>query len=99
GRAAGGGALRLWEAPASRRSHRGDFGRRGRACVTGIYAGEEASRAWVRSAWAGGSLPPGASGSIAARRRTPRLAPSSGSSLEHAPLNERGWNVPTTISK
>jgi len=45
-----------------------------------------------RSARAGGSLPPEAA--VASRRRgTPRLAPSSGSSLEHAPLNERGWNV------
>jgi hypothetical protein len=37
-----------------------------------------------------GPEPPEASGYGAARRGTPRLAPHSGSSLEHA-LNERGW--------
>jgi hypothetical protein len=42
-----------------------------------------------RSAWRAGSLPPEARGYGAARRRTPRLAPHSGSSLEHA-LNEQG---------
>src|SRR5262245_29334984 len=44
----------------------------------------------------GGRLPGLPGRTVTSRRRgTPRLAPHSGSSLEHA-LNERGWAVPST---
>jgi hypothetical protein len=70
---------------ASRRSHRGGFGRRGRASPhrhCGRIGHSELPRPG-RSARRG-PLPPGATVANR-RRRTPRLAPSSGSSLEHAP--------------
>ena len=68
------------------------FFTRGRASLTGICAGSvtASSSHPGRSAWRAGSLPPEASGYGAARGGTPRLAPHSGSSLEHA-LSERGW--------
>jgi hypothetical protein len=76
--------------PASRRSHRGDFGLRGRASPHRHcgrighsklpHPGRSARR---------GPLPPGAA--VANRRRgTPRLAPPSGC-LRTTPLEEQGW--------
>jgi hypothetical protein len=75
------------------------LGSRGRASLTGICAGSATASSSHpgRSAWRAGSLPPEASGYGAARRRTPRLAPHSGSSLEHA-LNERGCESCSTAS-
>jgi hypothetical protein len=72
--------------------HRGDFGLRGRASLTGIGAGSvtASSSHPGRSAWRAGSPASRGERLRAACRRTPRLAPHSGSSLEHA-LNERGW--------
>ena len=68
------------------------FFTRGRASLTGIRAGSvtASSSQPGRSAWRAGV--PGLPGQAVTsrRRRTPRLAPHSGSSLEHA-LNEQGW--------
>jgi hypothetical protein len=76
--------------PASRRSHRGDFGLRGRASPhrhCGRIGHSELPHPG-RSARRG-PLPPGAA--VANRRRgTPRLAPPSGC-LRTTPLEEQGW--------
>jgi len=59
------GAMRpLRDARLSALRHRGDFGLRGRACLTGICAGSvtASSSHPGRSAWRAGSLPPGANG-------------------------------------
>ncbi len=79
--------------------HRGGLGSRGRASLTGICAGSvtASSSHPGRSAWRAGSLPPETSGYGATHHRTPRLAPHSGSSLEHA-LNERGCESYTLSS-
>ena len=75
--------------------HRGGFGPRGRASLTGtrVSAGvgsDPASSSHPgRSAWRAGSRASRGERLRAARRRTPRLAPPSGSSPE-TPLNERG---------
>ena len=73
------------------------FFTRGRASLTGIRAGSvtASSSQPGRSAWRAGV--PGLPGQAVTsrRRRTPRLAPHSGSSLEHA-LNERGCEPSST---
>src|SRR5213076_1852684 len=84
---------------ASRRSHRGDFGLRSRASLTGIASGSvtasssrpgrSARRAGSRTSRGGGYKPP-------PRDATPRSV--SGSSLE-TPLREQGWHFLTTHRK
>ena len=74
--------------------HRGGFGLRGRAALTGICAG---------SGRAGSRAVPGQAGQAGQavtshRRRTPRLAPHSGSSLEHA-LNEQAGKGSSVASQ
>ena len=61
--------------------HRGGFGLRGRACLTGICAGSvtASSSHPGRSAWRAGSRASRGERLQAACRRTPRLAPHSGS--------------------
>jgi hypothetical protein len=74
--------------------HRGGFRHRGRASLTGICAGSVTaiSSQPGRSAWRAASRASRGERLRAACRGTPRLAPHSGSSLEHA-LNERGWEA------
>jgi hypothetical protein len=79
-------------------SPRGGFGPRGRASFSGIASGSVQRAPRSQVVVPGGRLPgpPGANG-YKPRRRTPRLAPHSGSSLEHA-LIERGCECPSTHS-
>src|SRR5262249_19153588 len=64
--------------PASRRSHRGDFGLRAALPLTGISAGSVTANSHIRVIVPGGGpLPPGAA-VTSHGRGTPRLAPPSG---------------------
>ena len=71
------------------------LGSRGRASLTGIGAGSVTASQVVVPGGRGPCLPRRTVTSR--RRRTPRLAPHSGSSLEHA-LNERGWECSSIAS-
>src|SRR5262249_25909094 len=74
--------------PASRRSHRGDFGLRAALPLTGISAGSVTANSHIRVIVPGGGpLPPGAA-VTSHGRGTPRLAPPSGC-LRTTPLEEQ----------
>jgi hypothetical protein len=79
--------------------HRGGFGLRGRACLTGICAGSvtASSSHPGRSAWRAGSLPPGASGyEPPPQDATPRSA--FRFALENAPSMSEAGNASSIAS-